>query len=123
MQSTYKMSHNSRMLMVVAAIIALVAGVALASSYVTKHNIQTVSTQKTKVVKSSAPKTTQTASAPAKNCNDGNVLGAAVGGIGGGVLGSTIGDGTGKTAATIGGTLGGAYLGSQYIPLQNATCP
>ncbi len=55
-------------------------------------------------------------------CNDGNILGTVAGGVAGGALSSTIGNGNGKTAATIAGALGGAYLGNQYIPLQNSTC-
>lgn len=58
----------------------------------------------------------------ASRCDDGNIVGTAVGGIGGGLLGSAVGNGTGKTVATIGGALGGAYLGNQYIPTRGATC-
>jgi uncharacterized protein YcfJ len=55
-------------------------------------------------------------------CNDSNILGIVAGGVAGGVLGSTVGRGNGRTAATIAGTAGGAYLGNQFIPLQNVTC-
>lgn len=58
----------------------------------------------------------------ATNCDDGNIVGKAVGGIGGGVLASNIGKGGGKTAATIAGTLGGAYVGGEFIPTRNVTC-
>ena len=65
----------------------------------------------------------QPAQQPAVNCDDGNIVGMIAGGVGGGLVGSQIGDGDGQTAATIGGAIGGAYLGKEYLPTQNATCP
>lgn len=55
-------------------------------------------------------------------CNDGNIVGLALGGIGGGLAGNQIGKGSGNTAATIGGAVGGAYLGKEFIPTENVTC-
>lgn len=57
-----------------------------------------------------------------RSCDDGNVVGTALGGVGGALAGSAIGKGNGRTAATIGGALGGAYLGQRYIPTKNVTC-
>lgn len=59
---------------------------------------------------------------PARNCEDGNIVGKIAGGVAGGIAGNQIGSGNGQTAATIGGTLGGAYLGGEYIPTRNITC-
>lgn len=111
--------------------LALVLVVASASALVTKDIIQ----DKPAVaqVEPAAGKTVKKeqitwneprqAAPAATNCNDGNVAGYVLGGAAGGIAGSQVGKGNGKTAATIGGTLGGAYLGGQYIPLQNVTCP
>lgn len=62
----------------------------------------------------------RTAAAPP--CNDGNIVGLALGGIGGGIAGNQIGKGSGNTVATIGGAVGGAYLGKEFIPTENVTC-
>lgn len=59
----------------------------------------------------------------ASNCNDGNIVGTAIGGVGGGIAGSQFGKGDGKTAAAIGGAVVGGYLGNQFIPTHNALCP
>jgi len=58
----------------------------------------------------------------ASNCDDGNIVGTALGGVAGGVLGNQVGKGHGNTAATIAGAVGGAYVGNQYIPTRNTLC-
>lgn len=64
----------------------------------------------------------QQARPAAPPCNDGNIVGLALGGIGGGIAGNQIGKGSGNTVATIGGAVGGAYLGKEFIPTENVTC-
>jgi uncharacterized protein YcfJ len=128
------MKTQNRNYLIAAAVAAvLIAGTAVASSYVTKQSIEakeTTQEKPKKLVTVTHPlpgkkKNQEFASAqpaPVPRCDDGNVLGTVVGGVGGGIVGSQVGKGHGNTAATIGGTLGGAYLGNQYIPLKNATC-
>ena len=61
---------------------------------------------------------------PAKpECDDANIVGAAIGAVGGGLVGNQIGSGKGQDLATIGGAIGGGYLGQQYIPTRNTLCP
>jgi uncharacterized protein YcfJ len=112
-------SMNKKLIGAGIGIIVLVASTAFASTYYTKAS-QPIAVSHAP----SKPHLQKIASAqPAQpRCNDGNVLGYVAGGAVGGIAGNQVGKGSGNTAATIAGTLGGAYLGGQYIPLNNVTC-
>jgi uncharacterized protein YcfJ len=56
-------------------------------------------------------------------CDDANVVGAAIGAVAGGLAGNQIGSGRGQDLATVGGAIGGGYLGQQHIPTRNVLCP
>lgn len=116
---------NTNMAMILAGgalLIALSAGAAtLATQQAMQPDSKPVARSERVIVRDSAPAPVTQARAPA--CDDGNVVGNILGGTAGGIAGSQIGSGSGQTAATIAGTLGGAYLGGEYIPTQNATCP
>lgn len=56
-------------------------------------------------------------------CDDGNIVGAAIGAVGGGLVGNQIGSGKGQDLATIGGAIGGGWLGKDHIPTRNVLCP
>lgn len=55
-------------------------------------------------------------------CDDANVVGAAIGAVAGGFAGNQVGSGRGQDLATVGGAIGGGYLGQQYIPTRNVLC-
>lgn len=114
-----KRSHLAAAIGGVVLLIGLTAG---AAAYVTQATIKedkVASAPRERVVVHQ-----QAAPAPqAANCDDGNIVGHVLGGAAGGVVGSQIGSGSGQTAATIAGTLGGAYVGGEYIPTRNVTCP
>ncbi len=133
------MTSREKMLTIGLASALVFASIAGAAAFISHNDAKTVSStdtvkksqhtaskqdlpwlDKQPVHKSAAPRQQMASAQPA--CNDGNVLGTVAGGVAGGALSSTIGKGTGKTAATIAGTMGGAYLGNQYIPLQNTLC-
>jgi outer membrane lipoprotein SlyB len=105
----------------------LMASTAFAASYFTRATLEPTAqnqVQPRQPAKTAHRANTQIASAAPMEprCNDSNVLGYVAGGAAGGLVGNQVGKGKGNTAATIAGTLGGAYLGGQYIPLQNVTC-
>lgn len=117
-----KRSHLFATIGGVVLLIGLTAG---AAAYVTQSTIKDEKSvslpraERVVVHQQAAP-----APAPqAANCDDGNIVGHVLGGAAGGVVGSQIGSGSGQTAATIAGTLGGAYVGGEYIPTRNVTCP
>jgi uncharacterized protein YcfJ len=125
---------NRKLVGIGAAIVLAITATAAIASYTTReviqaktdNNIQAGQSAKTaqhhpkqqgQKLASAAPQQ------PAQRCDDNNIVGTAAGGVGGGVVGSQFGRGSGKTAATIAGVIGGAYLGNQYIPTRNVTCP
>ena len=130
------MTKREKLLTLGLACALVVATVAGAAAFVNREGavVSAESVKKTKQTASKdlpwvdkktepkAPAPRQQVAAAEPQCKDGNILGTIAGGIAGGAASSAIGKGTGKTAATIAGTMGGAYLGNQYIPLQNTTC-
>lgn len=117
-----------------AGVLALVLVTAGASALVTKEVMDTEqpAVEKTVAVKKTSgekiswneprQQPVQQAQPARPPCQDGNIVGMALGGVGGGLVGNQIGKGSGRTAATIGGAVGGAYLGKEFIPTENVTC-
>lgn len=125
------MTKNQKTIAIAAAALVALAGVAAASSYLTRQSVEeeqlAEAEQKPAPVKhrnhkqaSAANATQPAAGRPA--CNDHNVVGTVIGGVAGGVVGNQFGRGSGRTVATVGGAAGGAYLGNEYINTRNATC-
>lgn len=118
------------MIMLGIGALALVLVTAGASALVTNHIAN--SKEETKIVSTKKPRAhkeqitwnepRQAAQPQAPACDDGNIVGLALGGVAGGVAGNQIGKGSGNTVATIGGAVGGAVLGKEYIPTRNVTC-
>ncbi len=122
------MQRKNLILFIIGAI-ALIALTAGASAYVTRDMM---STEK-KVEKTAAKKTTseriswneprpQPQPVQAKRCDDGNIVGAALGAAGGGIIGNQFGKGKGKDLATIGGVIAGGTAGHQLIPTRGVLC-
>ncbi len=126
------MTHKHKILAITGAV-ALLLVTAGASAYVTKHmseapqDVAPASGEKItwNEPRQASPQPQQQAQAqPAKPaCNDGNIVGAAIGAVGGGLVGSQIGSGKGQDLATIGGAIGGGWLGKDHIPTHNVLCP
>ncbi|PZP55240.1 MAG: hypothetical protein DI586_07490 [Micavibrio aeruginosavorus] len=57
-----------------------------------------------------------------KKCDDGNIVGAAIGAAGGGLVGNQFGKGKGNDLATIGGIIVGGTAGHQMIPTRGVLC-
>jgi len=115
--------QTKQMLGIAGAAVLLVAGTAVASSYVTR-NAQAPEAKPT-IAQAQAPRPAQIAAnqAPAQApCDDNNIVGTVAGGAAGGLLGSRFGSGSGKTVATVGGVVGGAMLGNAYMPTRGVTC-
>ena len=55
-------------------------------------------------------------------CDDGNIVGAAIGAGAGGLVGHQFGKGKGKDLATIGGVIAGGAAGHQMIPTRGVLC-
>jgi uncharacterized protein YcfJ len=113
-------SMNKKLIGAGIGIIVLLASTAFAAAYFTRETLQPVA--QNHVQPKQHPQAIASAAPTQPRCNDGNVLGYVAGGAVGGIAGNQVGKGSGNTAATIAGTLGGAYLGGQYIPLNNVTC-
>ncbi len=121
------MNHTQKMIAGGAALVALVAGVAIASSYMTRTAMEDRSAQQAALAAKPAagpahrPMHPQTAQArPA--CDDHNIVGTVGGAVAGGLVGSQFGKGNGKGLATAGGAVAGGALGNAYIPTRGATC-
>lgn len=123
---------RKQLILLIVGVIALITVTAAASAYVTrdamtpdKPKIEKVAVKKTKAETISwnevkpQPQPVQQKS----TCNDGNIVGAAVGAVGGGLVGKQFGKGKGNDLATIGGALAGGYAGHQMIPTRNVLCP
>ena len=121
------MKHIHKQIITGTGIILLLVSTAFAASYITQRteaDAEVKAPIKQQAKTHQQPTRAVAAAAPVEipRCNDSNILGTVAGGAAGGIAGNQLGKGSGNTAATIVGTLGGAYLGNQYIPLNNATC-
>lgn len=99
-----------------------------ASAYVARNVIdgpktEKVSQARTEKITWNEPRRQAPQPAPARQCDDGNIVGTAIGAVGGGLVGHQIGGGKGKDLATIGGAVAGGFAGHEYIPTHNALCP
>lgn len=110
-------NNTNRILITIAAVAAILASTGAVAYIATKAAAP--QPQKVVVHKSGGG---QPAPQQVANCDDGNIVGMALGGVTGGILGNQVGKGSGNTAATIGGAVGGAYVGKEYIPTRNVTC-
>lgn len=116
-KSTTKNQPSTRtILFAVIGIFALLLSVGTAAYFIGNGNKETRTIVRTNTIQ---PTATQQ---QVEDCDDGNIVGMALGGVAGGLLGNQVGKGSGNTAATIGGTVGGAYLGKDHIPTRNVTC-
>jgi uncharacterized protein YcfJ len=113
---------NQQMIIGGIAAIALVAGAAVAASYVTRESLAPTPTPQARAYHAQPTQQVVVAQPQQPPCDDKNIVGTLGGGLAGGVVGNQIGGGKGKTLATVGGALGGAYLGNQYLPTRNVTC-
>jgi uncharacterized protein YcfJ len=119
------MGKNKKVAIYSLVALATLAGVAVASSYVTRSAIQEEKIAEAKPIQRTQPsRSMQHASAqPARQpCNDHNIVGTVIGGVAGGVVGNQFGKGSGRTVTTVGGAAGGAYLGNQYLNTRGAAC-
>ena len=123
------MPRKQLTLLIVGAIV-LIALTAGASAYVTrgtmtpdepvKKTASVKTVQKEQISWNQQP--AQPAPAPVKRCDDGNIVGAAIGAAGGGLIGNQFGKGKGKDLATIGGVIAGGAAGHQMIPTRGVLC-
>lgn len=128
------MTHKHKVLAITGAVVLLLF-TAGASAYVTQKMADAPETTAAKTAPASGERITwneprqaapqpQAQVQPAKPaCDDGNIVGAAIGAVGGGLVGSQIGSGKGQDLATIGGAIGGGWLGKDHIPTRNVLCP
>jgi len=121
------MSHKNKMIMLGVGVVALIAAAAGASAYVATNIANDEPAQvtaKKENIRWDDPKPAPQEQQVAQNeCDDANIVGAAIGAVGGGLVGNQIGSGSGQDLATIGGAIGGGYLGQQHIPTRNVLCP
>jgi uncharacterized protein YcfJ len=125
----YAMTPIQRNAIIGAAAIAVIAGTAIASSYITSTSLDTGPTpQQQAAVHHSGQR--YAAAAPAagqpapvrRTCDDHNIVGTVGGAVAGGLVGSAFGKGSGRGLATAGGAVAGGALGNAYIPTRGATC-
>ena len=128
------MMNRKNLVVLCVGVFTLVLLTAGASAFMTrslitedKTDVQRLSDEKPKADKitwNEPRQNSQPQAQPAKPaCDDGNIVGAAIGAVGGGLVGNQIGKGKGQDLATIGGAIGGGYLGQQHIPTRNTLCP
>lgn len=127
------MTHKHKVLAITGAV-ALLLFTAGASAYVTQrmNNAPDKAAVATKPAgeritwnepRQPAPQQQAQAQPAQPACDDGNIVGAAIGAVGGGLVGNQIGSGKGQDLATIGGAIGGGWLGKDHIPTRNVLCP
>ena len=122
---------RKHLILLIVGVIALIAITAAASAYVTRdvmtpenskvERVATTKPQAEKVVWND-PKPQPQPAPQAKKCDDGNIVGAALGAAGGGIIGHQFGGGKGKDLATIGGAIAGGTAGHQMIPTRGVLC-
>ena len=128
-------TKNKQITILALAAVALIAVSAGAAAFVTKNQMEekpapvktAVQTKSTKTVaRKEQINWNQQQPAPqqqVRRCNDGNIVGAAIGGAAGGLVGHQFGKGKGRDLATIGGVIAGGTAGHQYIPTRGTLCP
>ncbi len=119
------MTHKNKMVLLGVAGVALLIATAGASAYIATQ----LDNEPTRVIKEEKITWNERRNEPQRqqvaqnDCDDANIVGAAIGAVGGGLVGNQIGSGRGQDLATIGGAIGGGYLGKEYIPTRNVLCP
>lgn len=118
------MKPTLKYVLIGAAAIAVIAGTAVGSSYVTRTSMEPEQPPVAQVKPAQkAPVHHRVANAqPRPTCDDHNVVGTVGGAVAGGLVGSAFGKGSGRGLATAGGAVAGGALGNAYIPTRGATC-
>lgn len=118
------MKPSLKYVLIGAAAIAVIAGTAVGSSYITRTSMEPAQppvAEAQPVQKAPAQRRVANAQ-PRPTCDDHNIVGTVGGAVAGGLVGSAFGKGSGRGIATAGGAVAGGALGNAYIPTRGATC-